>query len=48
VLAHLQAEDVSLDKALQLHTTGKALTAELEEYLQHAENEVKKQLAKAQ
>lgn len=46
VLAHLQTEDIQLDEALKLHEAGKQLIAEIEDYLKHAENEVKKQLAK--
>lgn len=46
VLAHLQAEEIQLDEALKLHAAGKALIGEIEHYLKHAENEVKKQLAK--
>lgn len=46
ILAHLQAEDIALDEALKLHAAGKLLIAEIEDYLKHAENEVKKQLAK--
>ncbi len=47
ILAQLQGEDVPLDKALQLHAAGKALVADIEDYLKHAENEVKKQLQDA-
>ena len=46
ILAHLQAEDVPIDQALPLHAAGKALIAELETYLMHAEVAVKRQLAK--
>ncbi len=46
VLAHLQSETVQLDEALRLHETGKKLIAEIEMYLTHAENEVKRHLAK--
>ncbi len=46
ILAHLQAEDIQLDEALRLHEAGKKLIADIEDYLKHAENEVKKQLAK--
>jgi exodeoxyribonuclease VII small subunit len=46
ILAHLQSEDIQLDEALKLHETGKKLIAEIEDYLRHAENEVKKHLAK--
>ncbi len=48
ILAHLQAEDIALDEALKLHEAGKTLIAEIEDYLKHAESEVKKQLAKGQ
>lgn len=47
VLAHLQAEDIQLDEALRLHEAGKKLIVEIEDYLRHAENEVKKHLSKA-
>ena len=47
VLAHLQAEDIQLDEALRLHESGKKLIVEIEDYLRHAENEVKKHLSKA-
>ncbi|QQS17969.1 exodeoxyribonuclease VII small subunit [Candidatus Saccharibacteria bacterium] len=46
ILAHLQAEDIQLDEALRLHEAGKQLITDIEDYLQHAENEVKKHLAK--
>lgn len=47
VLAHLQSEDIEIDEALKLHAVGKKLVTEIEDYLRHAENEVKKQLTKA-
>lgn len=46
ILAHLQAEDIQLDEALRLHEAGKKLIAEIEDYLGHADNEVKKHLSK--
>lgn len=46
VLGKLQSADVALDDAMQLHEQGKALIAELEDFLAHAENTINKQLAK--
>ncbi len=41
VLLDLQDTEVQLDEALKLHARGKALVAELEQYLEHAEIVVK-------
>lgn len=46
VLEKLQSKDVSLDEAVKLHEQGRVLVAELENFLKHAENTVKKQVAK--
>ena len=46
VLEQLQNPEVSLDEAMKLHEQGKVLVAALEDFLKHAENTVKKQLAK--
>ncbi|MBP9761670.1 exodeoxyribonuclease VII small subunit [Candidatus Saccharibacteria bacterium] len=46
LLERMQTDDIKLDEALELHKTGKALIAQIEEYLQEAEIVIKKQLSK--
>lgn len=48
ILAALQSNDISIDRAIALHVHGKKLVGELEAYLQQAEVVVKKQVAGAQ
>lgn len=48
VVAQLQDSDVSLDEAIKLHEKGKALTAELQAYLDKAELVVRKHMAEGQ
>ncbi len=48
VLATLQDPATPLDEAMKLHTAGKKLVSEIEEFLKHAENEVRTHLAKAE
>jgi exodeoxyribonuclease VII small subunit len=42
VMNRLQAEDIDVDEALALYKQGTALTKQLEDYLQQAENTLKK------
>lgn len=42
VLAKLQNPDIQVDEAAKYYESGLKLIGELEEYLQHAENVVKK------
>ena len=44
LLGKLQGVEVQIDEALRLHARGKALIAELDEYLQHAKNHVSQQV----
>lgn len=44
IVQRLQADDIELDEAMQLHEKGQALAAQLEEYLKTAENSIKKRL----
>ena len=44
IVERLQADDIELDEAMQLHEKGQALAAQLEEYLKTAENSIKKRL----
>lgn len=48
LLETLQDPATSLDKAIVLHTSGRKLVAELEDFLKQAENEIHKHLAKAE
>lgn len=45
LLQQLQSHDIPLDEALRLHAAGKKLVCDIENFLQHAENEVKRQVA---
>lgn len=40
VLAELQSAELDIDKALELYTKGQKLIEQLENYLQHAKNEI--------
>jgi exodeoxyribonuclease VII small subunit len=42
VMNRLQTEDIDVDEALALYKQGTALTKQLEDYLQQAENTLKK------
>ena len=45
ILSQLQSSDIQIDEATKLHTKGIKLAAEIEAYLQQAENQVRKHLA---
>lgn len=40
VLAELQSAELDIDKALELYAKGQKLIEQLEDYLQHAKNEI--------
>lgn len=42
VLAALQAPDIAIDEAMRLHQEGTTLVADMQAYLQTAENSIKK------
>jgi exodeoxyribonuclease VII small subunit len=46
IVADLQNPDIQIDEATKLHAAGLKLVTELEGYLQQAEVEVKKHIAK--
>lgn len=48
ILSALQQPDIDLDEALKLHERGSALAAELEQYLEKAEVEIRKKTAAAE
>ncbi len=42
ILTQLKQAETDLDKAIELHTKGKQLVAELERYIQNAELDIRK------
>lgn len=42
ILAQLQEGEVDVDKALQLYEKGQKIITQLDDYLKHAQNKIKK------